>query len=110
MDTTLSANGRTTAFEEHKAFILDKLSKDRERSVEEVIGCREVLTTVYSQAKDYVPLTEMVIRGLHHDLLKFFPQASQYAGAYKSVPNRVISKNHATGKERTVLDPARHRV
>ena len=106
VDTTLSADGRTTAFEAHKAFILDKLSKDRERSVEEVIGCREVLTTVYLQAKDFVPLTEMVIRGLHYDLLKFFPQAAQYAGAYKSVPNRVISKNHATGEERTVLDPA----
>lgn len=106
VDTTLSADGRTTAFEQHKAFILDKLSKDRERSVEEVIGCREVLTTIYAQAKDFVPLTEMVIRGLHHDLLKFFPQASTYAGSYKSSPNRVIAQNHATGEVRTVLDPA----
>ena len=106
VDTTLSADGRATAFEQHKAFILDKLSKDRERSVEEVIGCREVLVTIYSQAGDFIPLTEMVIRGLHHDLLKFFPQAAPYAGVYKSVPNRVISHNHATGEERTVLDPA----
>lgn len=106
VDTTLSADGRATAFEQHKAFILDKLSKDRERSVEEVVGCREVLTTIYAQAADFVPLTEMVIRGLHHDLLKFYPQAGPYAGAYKAAPNRVISQNHATGEVRTVLDPA----
>ena len=106
VDTTLSADGRTTSFEQHKAFILDKLSKDRERSVEEVVGCREVLNTIYAQAKDFIPLTEMVIRGLHQDLLKFYPQAQPYAGAYKSVPNRVISKNHATGEVRAVLDPA----
>lgn len=106
VDTTLSADGRTTSFEQHKEFILDKLSKDRERSVEEVVGCRDVLSTIYSQAKDFSPLTEMVIRGLHHDLLKFYPQALPYAGAYKSVPNRVISQNHATGEVRTVLDPA----
>lgn len=106
VDTTLSADGRVTAFEQHKDFILDKLSKDRERSVEEVVGCREVLTTIYSQASDFIPLTEAVIRGLHHDLLKFYPQALPYAGAYKTAPNRVISKNHATGEVRTVLDPA----
>ena len=39
VDTTLSSDGRITAFEEKKEYILDKLSKDRERSVEEVIGC-----------------------------------------------------------------------
>jgi Fic family protein len=99
-------DGHTTAFEQHKDFILDKLSKDRERSVEEVVGCRAVLATVYSQARDFIPLTEMVIRGLHHDLLRFYPQASPYAGAYKTSPNRVISKKHETGEVRTVLDPA----
>ena len=106
VDTTLTADSRTTAFDQHKAFILDKLSKDRERSVEEVIGCREVLSTIYLQARDFVPLTEMVIRGLHHDLLKFYPQAQRYAGAYKTAPNRVISTNHDTGEVRIVLDPA----
>ncbi len=106
VDTTLSVDGRTTAFEQHKAFILDKLSKDRERSVEEVVGCRDVLATVYAQARDFIPLTETVIRGLHHDLLEFYPQASPHAGGYKTSPNCVISKNHATGEVRTVLDPA----
>ena len=106
VDTTLTTDSRTTAFDQHKAFILDKLSKDRERSVEEVIGCREVLSTIYLQARDFVPLTEMVVRGLHQDLLKFYPQAQRYAGAYKTAPNRVISSNHETGEVRIVLDPA----
>ena len=43
VDTTLSASGKTTAFEEKKQAILDKFSKDRERSIEAVVGCREVL-------------------------------------------------------------------
>ena len=106
VDTTLSADNRPTAFEAHKAYILDKLSKDRERSVEEVVGCREILTTVYSQAKDLVPLTETAIRGLHHDLLRFYPPAADYAGAYKTASNRVVSTNHKTGEELIVLDPA----
>lgn len=43
VDTTLSANDKTTAFEEKKQAILDKFSKDRERSIEAVVGCREAL-------------------------------------------------------------------
>ena len=69
VDTTLTSDGRPTAFDENKAFILDKLSKDRERSIEEVVGCREILSTVFLQADELFPLTEATIRGLHHDLL-----------------------------------------
>ncbi len=36
VDTALSQDGHVTAFDANKAAILDKLSKDRERSVEEV--------------------------------------------------------------------------
>lgn len=104
VDTTLSEDGKTTAFEEKKLFILNKLSKDRERSIEEVVGCREVLTTLYLQAQALFPLTEMAIRGLHHDLLRYYPQASRYAGSYKTVVNSVVSKNHATGESRVVLE------
>ena len=105
VDTTLSADGKTTAFEEKKSIILNKLSKDRERSIEEVVGCRSVLTTIYLQFADFLPLTESIIRGLHHDLLQHYPAASHHAGKYKTVLNRVISKNHDTGEERIVLDP-----
>jgi Fic family protein len=106
VDTLLSRDGKTTAFEDNKAFILDKLSKDRERSVEEVVGSRDVLTTVYAKAKELIPLTEVTVRGLHGDLLKYYPAAARYAGRYKDAPNRVIAKSHETGEERVVLEPA----
>ena len=106
VDTILQKDGKTTAFEENKIFILDKLKKDRERSVEEVVGCRQILSTVYLQAKELFPLTEVIIRGLHHDLLRYYPQAANFAGGYKKAPNRVIFINHKTGEQRVVLDPS----
>ncbi len=106
VDTTLTADGKTTAFEEHKTFIFDKLSKDRERSIEEVVGCREILGLIYLQGEDMFPLTETTIRGLHNILLAYYPDASNYAGGYKTTPNRVVSVNHATGEQQTVLEPA----
>ncbi|MDH5408297.1 MAG: Fic family protein [Gammaproteobacteria bacterium] len=105
VDTTLSEDGTTTAFESKKAYLLDKLSSDRERSLEEVIGCRDVLHTIYEQAEELFPLTEMSLRGLHHDLLRHYPAANNYAGQYKKVENKVISTNHATGEQHTVLEP-----
>jgi len=106
VDTILQRDGKTTAFEENKLFILDKLRKDRERSVEEVVGCRQILSTVYLQAKELYPLTEAIIRGLHHDLLRYFPEAANFAGGYKKTPNQVIFINHQTGEQRVVLDPS----
>ncbi len=106
VDTTLTADAKTTAFEQKKTFILDKLSKDRERSVEEVVGCREILNLVHLQGDDMFPLTESTIRGLHHSLLAYYSAASRYAGGYKTSPNRVASINHETGEQRTVLEPS----
>ena len=106
VDTILQKDGKTTAFEENKIFILDKLEKDRERSVEEVVGCRQILSTVYLQAKEFFPLTEVIIRGLHHDLLRYYPEAANFAGGYKKTPNRVIFINHGTGEQRIVLEPS----
>jgi Fic family protein len=105
VDTALLQDGHVTAFDANKAAILDKLSKDRERSVEEVVGCREVLGIVYLQAADLCPLTESAVRGLHHTLLSFYPAARFYAGGYKTSPNQVVSVNHDTGERRVVLDP-----
>jgi Fic family protein len=104
VDTELSKDGKTTAFEEKKEYILNKLSKDRQRSIEEVVGSRSMLTTVYLQAKEMQPLTEMAIRGLHHELLRYHPPAAHYAGRYKTAFNRVVSRNNQTGEERTVLE------
>ena len=106
VDTILQRDGKTTAFEENKIFILDKLRKDRERSVEEVVGCRQILSTVYLQEKELFPLTEAIIRGLHHDLLRYFPQAANFAGGYKKTPNRVVFINHETGEQKVVLEPS----
>jgi hypothetical protein len=80
VDTILQKSSRTTAFDENRIAILDKLKKDRERSVEEVVGCRQILSTVYLQATELYPLTEAIIRGLHHDLLRYYPQAADFAG------------------------------
>jgi Fic family protein len=106
VDTILNNDGRISAFEQKKEYILDKLSKDRERSVEEVVGSRQVLTTIYMQAKELFPLSETIIRGLHHDLLRYYPQATGHAGGYKKTPNNVVYYNHDTGEKRVVLDPA----
>jgi len=106
VDTTLSKDGKPTSFEAKKSFIVDKLSKDSERSIEEVAGCREMLTTIYQQAPDLFPLTEAHIRGLHYQLLRYYLPASQYIGNYKTSPNKVISVNHETGQRLTVLNPA----
>ena len=105
VDTILSKDGRTTAYEEKMDLIIDKLSKSRQRSIEEVIGSRSVLTTVYLQAQELKPLTQAIIRGLHRELLKYYPPAEHFAGAYKTVTNKVISRNNETGEERTVLEP-----
>lgn len=106
VDTVLTTEGKTTAFDAKKTYIFDKLSKDKERSIEEVVGCREVLTTVYIQASELKPLQEVTIRGLHHDLLRYYPDARDHAGSYKTVSNRVVSENHETGEVKTVLEPA----
>ncbi len=105
VDTILSKDGKTTAYQEKKDFIIDKLSKSRERSIEEVIGSRSVLTTIYLQAEEFKPLTQTIVRGLHQELLKHYPPAEYFAGTYKTVTNKVISRNNKTGEEHTVLEP-----
>ena len=106
VDTILQEDGKTTAFEENKFIILNKLAKDRERSVEEVVGCRQTLSTVYLQANELFPLTQATIRGLHHNLLRYFSGAQSFAGGYKTNPNQVVFINHDTGEKRVVLDPS----
>lgn len=105
VDTTLTQDGKTTAYEAKRTVILNKLSKDRERSIEEVVGCREMLSLVYLQMDDFFPLNESTIRGMHNILLSYYPEASSYAGGYKQTPNLVVSVNHETGEHRTVLEP-----
>lgn len=92
MDETLSKEGRPTFFSQHKEMIENKLSKDKERSIEEVVGCRNMLSIIYTQAKELFPLTESSVRGLHKELLQFYPPAFHYLGRYKIGSNSVVEK------------------
>lgn len=92
MDTTLSKDGRPTAFASQKSLIENKLSKDKERSIEEVAGLRNVLGIVYHQAHELFPLSETTVRGLHRELLQYYSRAAHYLGKYKIAPNSVVER------------------
>ena len=87
VDTTLLEDGHPSAFEAKKTAIHNKLSKDRERSVEEVVGCFALLSLVCIQSGETFPLTEAIICGLHKELLRHYPGGSRYARRYKNSPN-----------------------
>lgn len=106
VDTILSKDARPTAFEAHRKIIENKLSKDRERSIEEVAGCRAMLHLIYEQAAELFPLTEASLCGLHRELLRFYPKAHHFLGRYKTQMNKVVETNHTTGTSRVVFDTA----
>lgn len=106
IDTVLTADAKPTAFDANRRLIENKLSKDRERSIEEVAGCREMLHLIYEQGAELYPLTETTVRGLHALLMRHFKQAGPYVGRYKGVLNSVIEQNSATGETRTVFETA----
>ncbi len=106
IDTILTADAKPTAFDANRSLIENKLSKDRERSIEEVAGCREMLHLIYEQAAELYPLTETTVRGLHSLLMRHFKQAGPYVGRYKGVFNSVIEQNRTTGETRTVFETA----
>lgn len=98
LDNALEKDGRPTAFLKEKSYIENKLSKDKERSIEEVAGCRAMMEIVYSQADDLFPLSQGTICGLHRELLQFYPPAGHYLGRYKTSPNNVVEKVFSDGK------------
>lgn len=106
LDRTLSQDGRPTAFNQKKKYIENKLSKEKERSIEEVAGCRNMLGIIYAQAEDLFPSTETFIRGLHSELMQFYPPAEHYRGRYKIAPNNVIEQVIGTNIRRDVLKTA----
>ncbi|KAB2837057.1 Fic family protein [bacterium] len=106
IDTELSESSRPTSFREKEAWIENKLSKDRERSIEEVAGCRAMLQIIYGQAQELFPVTETSLRALHQELLQFYPPARPYLGRYKVVTNSVIERDRRGGQERTVFRTA----
>jgi Fic family protein len=106
MDTILAADGHPTAFEINRDLIENKLSKDRERSIEEVAGCRSMLMEIYENSDHYRPLKESDLRGLHFLLLSPYEKASHYVGRYKIQPNSVVEQNRMTGEARVVSKTA----
>lgn len=106
IDTVLSEDARPSAFDSYKDLIFDKLSKDKERSIEEVVGSREMLEIVYSGYREMLPLRETDIRALHGHLLRHYPKAKRYCGKYKPNTNQVVMLDHDTGSRTVVLDPA----
>lgn len=104
VDTMLTQTGQD--YLDQAEGIKSKLSKDRERSIEEVAGCRALMEWVYAQGTDWVPLRESTVRGLHGELLKYYPKAQHYLGRYKIQSNSVVEYNQLTGKTRSVFKSA----
>ncbi|WP_119343761.1 Fic family protein [Facilibium subflavum] len=106
IDTILTVDGKTTAFDAQKHLIENKLSKDRERSIEEVAGCRSMLLRIYHDAKLFMPLREIDIRGLHTELMSPHLKSSPYVGNYKIQSNSVVETNKITGEVREIFKTA----
>lgn len=106
IDTLLTEDGKPTSFRAYQNQITNKLAKDKERSIAEVAGCREMLSILYEQASDWRPLQENIIRGLHQQLLKYFLPATHYLGRYKIQTNCVVEENTLTQQKRVVFKTA----
>jgi Fic family protein len=106
LDTVLTNDGKTTALEANRDLIENKLSKDRERSIEEVAGCRQMLLSIYENPKDFSPLRESDLRGLHYQLMSPYKGAGPNIGQYKVQTNSVVEHNRLTGQTRTVFQTA----
>lgn len=106
MDTVLTVDGKPEPYTNHDTLIQDKLSKDRERSIEEVAGCREMLFLIYDAAQTLSPLREGDVRHLHHTLLSPYKKVHHIAGKYKEVSNSVVENNKTTGATRVVFSTA----
>lgn len=106
LDTILTDDGKVTAFDQNRSLIEDKLSKDRERSIEEVAGCRAMLIFMYENPYDFFPLKENDIRSFHYELLAHYQKAHSYAGQYKTHSNSVVERHNSTGKTKIVFQTA----
>ena len=106
LDTILTIDGKPTAFYQNRNIIENKLSKDRERSIDEVAGCRAMLLLIYADPMDFFPLKENDLRALHYELMSTYKKAIPYAGKYKIQSNSVIEQNKITKESRVVFKTA----
>jgi len=105
VNTILSRSDSDT-YETKEAYIKDKLTKDKQRSLEEVVGYRDAINIIYDFENKNNLLRESDIKGLHRELLKFHSKASHYSGNYKTQKNNVVEINGITGKQKNVLTTA----
>jgi Fic family protein len=106
LDTILETNSGTENFEQNRALIENKLSKDRERSYEEVAGCRQVLSLIFEQFEDMKPFRETDLRALHHALMDSYSFSGPYIGQYKVQPNFVVEHNNITKQSKVIFKTA----
>jgi Fic family protein len=105
INTTISTEPHNE-YGNKEQYIKDKLSKDKERSIEEVAGYRKALQLVLNIYNDLYPLKISDIKGLHREILYYYKKASHYIGEFKTQPNSVIETELHTGKTNIVLKTA----
>lgn len=99
IDTILETDGKPIAFEANRHLIENKLSKDRERSYEEVVGCREMINAIVEEFSNCKPFKEKDLRSLHFLLLKPYSKAGPHVGQYKTQPNYVVEFSNVTQQD-----------
>ncbi|WP_297907397.1 Fic family protein [uncultured Parabacteroides sp.] len=86
--------GIYTSDERLEALVMEK-AEPRNRSEEEIVGYREVLTTVH-ESYEYIPVRPNNILQLHRDLYSF--SKSDLGGKFKNIDN-VIAESGKDGKQ-----------
>jgi Fic family protein len=105
MDTVIKTEPHLEYINKER-FIKDKLSKDKERSVEEVAGYRNALLLVFFSPEEFHRLSISTIKGLHREMLKYHRHANYYLGDFKTIPNTVLETDLSTGQSSIVLKTA----
>jgi Fic family protein len=105
IDTVLKSEPHLE-FANREAFIADKLSQDKQRSIEEVAGYRNAIQIAFLSPEAFQPMSVSAIKGMHREMLRYYADASHHQGDFKTVPNTVLEIDHATGRQRTVLKTA----
>ncbi|HAR62121.1 MAG: hypothetical protein DKM50_08160 [Candidatus Margulisiibacteriota bacterium] len=105
IDKDINTESNAT-FKDREHVIKDKLSKDKERSIEEVAGYRDAIQIINHAPKDFVPMRESNIKGLHREIMKYYSGAVHYQGNYKTQINSVVESNSRTGSKKTLLRTA----
>ena len=86
--------------------VLYKVSQDKQRSLEEVLGYREASQLIFYDFDRLKPLMESSIKGLHKLILKYDHKASYHCGEYKIQSNSVYETNLKLKIKKIILKTA----